>query len=343
MDTSIEEIYNTIQEFETNKGGDFAQNGFSFQVACLMLDILIRFKDNQDFIVCGETVDDYVIVDKLGIKVCQCKNFKTKSYTLNSLTSKVKNKSLWDKMSGIYQKLKLLVRDSVKIYSWLLINKTNRISLIVENENKQACNTKDYENHLQLSLITSDEKKSLNETNILLDSDFENFNIYKILGYDTYDSEVKDIMEEIINDKYSEDAKYNPIVLYRTLISKVKERSVKKIGTNLKTFTEDIENILRFNTDKFYDFVNVKNLIVTSYSFDIVKVNEVYNYLKCVLSPLKPNMLELKDFLEVKSLIEAKKNFDEIIDYCIMKKCLIKYTTIDEIIALILLCKGEKI
>lgn len=343
MDTNIENIYNIVQAFKTDKGGDFAQNGFSFQFACLMLDILKRFRDNKDFMACGEQIDDYMLIDDFGINIYQCKNFKNKSYTLNSLTNSCKGKSLWNKILDIYQELKKIIGSTTSIYYWILINKTNKISLTVNEENKKAYDTSKYEDCLKLSLISKEEKDSLNENGILLDTDFENFYIYRVLGYDTFDSEVKSFMEEIINSKYSENVKYNPPALYNTLTSKIKERSIKKTATNLQVFTEDIENVLRFNTDIFYDFVNVVNLIKTTFHYDISKVNETYNYLKCAISPLKANMTEFKDYLEIKSLIKSGKDFDEIINYCTMKKCLIKCTTIDEIIALILLCKGEKI
>lgn len=343
MSINIEEIYSLIQEFETDKGGDNAEKGFSFQFACLLLDILKRFKHNKDFMVCGETVDDYVIVDDAGINVCQCKNFKDKSYTITALKTKVREKSMWDKISSIYKKLAVLVGDAAKINSWILINKTNKISLIVEKENKKAYNMQKYENNLNLGLITKEEKTQLNENGNLVISDFDNFTIYKVLGYDTYDSEVKNVLEEIINDKYSEDVKYNPVALYKTLVSKIRERSVKKKATNLKMFTEDIERILRFNVERFYDFVNVKDQIATSYDYDIAKVNSNYNCLQCILNPLKSNMVEMEDFLKIKELNNMGKSFDEIIEFCRLNHCLIKYTTIDEIIALILLCRGEKI
>lgn len=342
MSVNIKEIYNIIQEFETNKGGDYAENGFSFQFSCLLLDALKRFKDNKDFIVCGETVDDYVIIDDEGINICQCKNLKDKSYTISALTTRIKEKSMWDRISDIYKKMVSLLGGAHDINSWLLINKANKISLFVEKENKKAYDIPKYENNLNLGLIREDEKQQLIANGKLSNLDLNNFTIYKVLGYDTYDSEVKSVMEEIINYKYSEDVVYNPLGLYRSLIQKIRERSVKKEGTDLKLFTEDIEKVLSFNSEKFYDYVNVKDQILTSYNYDIAKVNANYNTLKSILNPLKSNMVDHADFLKMKEIICSGKSFDEIIEYCLMNRCLIKYTTVDEIIALILICKGEK-
>lgn len=58
----LEETYERLLVIDTNKGGINAENGFEFQYACALFDIVERYERNEDFIVCLESVDDYILI-----------------------------------------------------------------------------------------------------------------------------------------------------------------------------------------------------------------------------------------------------------------------------------------
>ena len=340
---AIEKIFEKLLKFKSDTGGLNAENGFAFQYACLLSDMLVNFREDKDFIVCGEMIDDYIFIDETGIKICQCKNYKSKSYNTTSLLQKDKRtqKCIWEKMVNIYSAVVELMNNEYQINSWLLINKDNKISFVVESENKKAYCTNQYGDFLALNLISEDEK--LNLTTLIDKNNLCNFAIKKShLGYDTFNSQVAQELYDAISEKYSDEAKYNPIVLFRTLIDKIRERAKMKRPTNLRQFSQDIETLLSFKLDRFAPFGDVKDLIQTQYQYDYLKVNENYLNLYRLINPQKDNLSQYKDFCTIEELVDAGKSFDEIIEYCEKQSALYICTSVEEIIALILLCKGER-
>lgn len=340
---TIEKIFETLLRFKSDKGGINAENGFAFQYACLLSDMLVNFREDKDFIVCGEMIDDYIFIDETGIKICQCKNYKSKSYNTTSLLQKDKRtqKCIWEKMVNIYSSVVELLNNEYQVNSWLLINRDNNISFVVESEKKKAYCTDGYCDFLALNLISEDEK--LNLTKFI-----DKYNLYRFaikkshLGYDTFDSQVAQELYNAISEKYSDEAKYSPIVLFRTLINKIRERAKMKNPTNLQQFSQDIETLLSFKLDRFAPFSDVKDLIQTQHQYDFLKVNESYLNLYKLINPQKDNLTQYKDFCTIKEMVYNRKSFDEIIESCEKQNLLYICTSIEEIIALILLCKGER-
>lgn len=340
---TIEQIFEALLEFKSDTGGLNAENGFAFQYACLLSDMLVNFREDKDFIVCGEMIDDYIFIDETGIKICQCKNIKSKSYNTTSLLQKDKRtqKCIWEKMVNIYSAVVELLNNECHINSWLLINKDNKISFVVESENRKASSTTQYCNFLTLNLISEDEKLSLAQH--IDKNELSHFAVKKShLGHDTYDSQVAQELYDAISQKYSDEVNYNPIVLFRTIIDKIRERAKRKIPTNLNQFRQDIEILVNFRLDRFAPFSDVKDLIQTQYSYSISKVNEYYLQLVKIINPKKGSLPQYNDFCIIKKLVENGKDFDCIIKECVIQCLLCICTSVEEIIALILMCKGER-
>ena len=76
-----------INEKSREDGGNVAQDGFSYQYACAIKEIIDRYIKNQDFLLIIEKIDDFIIVDDHMVNIFQAKNIKDKSYTVDFLTT----------------------------------------------------------------------------------------------------------------------------------------------------------------------------------------------------------------------------------------------------------------
>lgn len=335
----MEKLFNEILNFDTNQGGLNAGNGFDFQYACALSDIVDRYVQNKNFIVCVENVDDYIILEEdNSIIINQCKNYKSWACNTNNILKKPNGKeSIWQKMIAIYKRLKLHLGNKADIKYMLIINKRNNISIIVESENKEAYKTEKFVDYLQLDQISKDSKKELEIDEKI---DFTKFSIKRLLSYDNYDSEVQSKLYNAINDKKGIDSKYNPITLYNTLLAELKQKSKQKIGLNLQTFIKVIDALVDMQIERFLSYPEVKDYNNYSKEFDKSKLSYNYNKLKAILNSNESKLIETQYFNRIKTY-SSDSNFDNIVESC-KKDTFISILSIEELLAYTLLIKGEK-
>ncbi len=338
----MRDLYAKILEFETDPGGRNAEIGFDFQYACAMSDMIDRYINNKDFIVCIENVDDYIVVDENNeITICQCKNYGNWSCTINNLIKKDKNgNSIWNKIKKIHNKLKeILSKSFTNINSMLIINSKNNISIIVDSEQKEAYKTTRYLNLLNLKETDQKTKDILSEGEIV---DFGCFFVKRTLDHELFNEQVKDKLNQAIIDKKGMTVTFNPIALYNTLIANLKQKSRTREGVDLQNFVKTIEDLINVKLERFLNYSDVKDYNNYSFSYyDASKVAINYNNLKKILNAQEDMLIESITFSKIKQY-KGKAEFNEIVDLC-QHDANLNLLSVEEIIAYILLCKGENV
>lgn len=337
----MKNLYAKILEFETDPGGRNAEIGFDFQYACAMSDMIDRYIDNRDFIVCIENVDDYIVVDENNkVTICQCKNYSSWSCTINNLIKKDKyDNSIWSKIKEIYNRLKnLLAQLSPNINSILIINTNNNISIIVDSEQKEAYKTNRYLNLLNLKDTNQQTKDVLCDGETV---DFDHFFVKRALDHSLFDEQVKEKLNQAIINKKGMTVKYNPIALYNTLIANLKQKSRTREGVDLQNFIRTIEDLISVELERFLNYSDVKDYNNYSSCFDVAKVASNYNKLKSILNAREDNLIESIIFSKIREY-KDEPDFNVIVDSC-QHDTNLNLLEVETIIAYALLCKGEKI
>ena len=335
----MQSLFKEILKFNTDKGGLNAEKGFDFQYACALFDMIERYKANKNFIICIENVDDYIIVEKNNnVIIKQCKNYKTWACNVNNLLKKPKDKeSIWEKMVSIYKRLKDMLGDKVYISYMLIINKKNNISILVESEGKEACKTEKFVDYLSLNEINEESKQKLK---IGGNIDWDRFFIKRLLSYDTFEDEVKVKLYDAINDKKGISAKYNPTILYRSLLADLKDKSRKRQGVDLQQFIKNIDQLIEMPVDRFLSYSDVRDCNNYTGDFDMSRVNGNYIRFRAILNSRVEGMEEIRRYNEVKTHCN-EDDFDSIVENC-KKNEMLFVLKIEELLAYILLAKGEK-
>lgn len=337
----MKDLYARILDFETDPGGLYAEIGFDFQYACAMSDMIDRYINNKDFIVCIENVDDYIVVDENhDVTICQCKNYRNWSCTINNLIRKDKNgNSIWNKIKEIYGRLKALLSQlCTNINSILIINSKNNISIMVDSEQKEAYKTTRFLNLLNLKETNQQTKDILSEGEIV---DFDHFFIKRTLDNELFDEQVKDKLNQAIIDKKGMTVKFNPIALYDTLIANLKKKSKTREGVNLQNFTKIIETLIMVELERFLNYSDVKDYNNYSSNYDVAKVACNYNKLKNILNSQEDTMIESIRYLKIREY-KDEPDFNLIVDLC-KHDMQLNMLDVEDIIAYALLSKGEKI
>ena len=336
-----------INEKSREDGGNVAQDGFSYQYACAIKEIIDRYIKNQDFLLIIEKIDDFIIVDDHMVNIFQAKNIKDKSYTVDFLTTNKngdnssKKTSILSNIVSNYNQIKKALNNYSNIKSYLVINnENNKISLKIQPDNKKAYKSDDHRDFLNLDLVIQDEKNEM-EKIISMTCPFTNIYIKRMLPYKDYEEYVKISINQAINLKYK-DPYYNLDAIYDSLRLELEKCRKRFNKLDISYLSEKIDKVIKLDKVSFSNWADVKDFLNSvNIKYDISIVCEHYRLYSKMLNSKCETIPIFKDYTYVKSFCKSLKSVQEIFDDIAKDNKLTLTNRTEEVLAMILLNKGE--
>ena len=273
---NIENISDSLLAMvDKESGGDNALNGFEFQISSAIYLIFEQFRENKDFSLLYEKLEDFIIInDKINLYQAKGVNFSiTPLQLIKNRSDFKKNESILEKMYDNYLQVKNEI-DNIDVETCLIICDTQIFS------SKLWDTSENYDKDIKEIVF---EELGVTKKSEMLDAtrhesyDWKNIKARRLIPKPYHEEVTRCFIEDVINEKFGE-SKINSWALYGALTNEIKRIRKKKqsltkdyLSTNLNSFVYLSKNI------KFSDFQNflpseIQNNIAIKRFFDDFKI-----------------------------------------------------------------------
>lgn len=238
---------------DKESGGDNALNGFEFQVSSAIYLAFEQYRENNDFALMYEKLEDFVIItSKINLYQAKGVNF---SITPNQLTKNrsatKEHESIIEKMYDNYLQVKEAIQDT-EVETNLIICENRTFSKLLWDS------TEDYNKEIKnVSFDTFGEtckNRILNDTRHQ-EYEWENIKARKLIPKSRHEEVTRMFIEDVITEKKG-DNKINSKALYQALIYEINKIRKNKSFISSDFLDRSLSSFLTLESDIRFESVN---------------------------------------------------------------------------------------
>lgn len=336
----IRQIVGTISEMtDRENGGDNALNGFEFQVSSAIYLIFEQYKENQEFALMYEKLEDFIIINnKINLYQSKGVNYNiTPAQLSKNRSSTVDNQSIIEKMYDNYVQVKEALED-VDVETNLIICETRTFSKNLWDSSENY--TIDIEN-ISFDSFGERCKEAILSRTRYTEYDWDKMKARRLIPKSRHEEVTRMFIEDVITEKKGEN-KINSKALYGALVYEISRIRKNKSFISNESLDRSLSSFIILESDIQFD--SIKYLLESRHQrnlnivrcFEEFKISSriachpVNNDFDLILSIYDSSFADIYAFLdEIKSNILCKNLVNRLDEFEILT------------LALLVICKEE--
>lgn len=251
---NIKEIVGLISELSDKEtGGDNALDGFEFQVSSAIYLAFEQYKEDKDFALMYEKIEDFVIItNKINLFQAKGVNFNITPHQLSKNRSANKeHESIIEKMYDNYLQVKEEIKDT-EVETNLIICENRTFSKLLWDK------TQDYDKDLKN--VSFDTFGVVCKNDILdltrhQDYEWKNINARKLIPKSRHEEVTRTFIEDVITEKKG-DNKINSRALYQALVYEINKIRKNKSFISSEFLESSLSKFLTLKSDIRFESIN---------------------------------------------------------------------------------------
>lgn len=250
----IKEVVEFISELsDKESGGDNALNGFEFQVSSAIYLAFEQYKENKDFALMYEKLEDFIIINsKINLYQAKGVNYSITPHQLTKNRSTTKeHESIIEKMYDNYLQVKGAIENS-EVETNLIICENREFSRLLWDS------TETYDKEVKsISFATfgGDCKKKILQGTRHSEYDWENIKARRLIPKTRHEEVTRMFIEDVITEKKGEN-KINSKALYQALVYEINKIRKNKSSLSSDFLNRSLSSYLTLDSDIHFENVN---------------------------------------------------------------------------------------